>query len=392
MLFASTITFFVFKIGSVSGFIIGPQDLEAINFEETTFYERVKNLDPDGDGEPNEDLVELYTDVVNIIPVNSKEHYDNIVEYGGLLLTGQLYMPDVIADPVAVITTMPEWAETTIFVDGIEFLAIQAVESGTNYNDVNVIFLDGTDDGVTAGNETVVYDESNIWFKRLIITVEDGVSTAQQIADAIDAEGTFRFKGVNPDDILDPDAVIDLTNMTVDITAGGVNGIDWTLPTLNWDDLSDILTNFNKVKKYIEQIIEGLKRQSEWAKLQIYIASPAKLLEVATDRLDTGSSQASTTVTSKSPGTFEMVITAREYGAEYNDVSIIFQDGATAGQETVVYDHEAGTLTITIQDGISLSSEVKRAINKEGTFFATCENDLFGMTLSDLEGYQLPPG
>ncbi len=485
VLFASTITLFGFKLGSVSGFIFGPPSQDVLDDPESTFNTFVKNLDPDGDGEPNENLVEYYTDKVNVIPINTKEQYDNIVEYGGLLMTGQLYMPDIIADPISVITTLPEWASVTVEISSGEFLTIQAVEPGTNHNKVNIIFLDGTNDGVTAGSETVVYDDSNITFKRLIITVEEGVSTAGDVIAAINSEGTFTATTAslssiinmasvtsdptsggtseenasatfgsttndfelyieasstglqyNDDHIIFQDtvevgsetAVYDDTNssyktltisvddgtstaahiiaainndgtftattpdsmvvivlpLTDNVTSGGVNGIDWTLPELEWDDLTDIMDNFTKVKEYIEQIIEGLTRQSEWAKLQIYIASPAELFNVAANILDTGSTQAFSTVTSLSDSTFEMVITAREYGPAYNDVTIILQDGATAGQETVVYDHDAGTLTITIQNGVSISSEVKRAINKEGPFFAKCEDDLFVMTISDL--------
>ncbi|MCI0496893.1 MAG: M10 family metallopeptidase C-terminal domain-containing protein, partial [Thermoplasmata archaeon] len=380
ILFTSTITFLGFKLGSVSGFIFGPQDTTDPDFDETTFGQRVVLLDPDGDDEPNQDLIDLYTDAINVIPVNSKSHYDDIVEYGGLLLTGQLYMPDIISDPVAVVTTPPEWAETTIYIDGSEFLTIQAVEAGTNLNNVQIIFLHVEGAG---GSETVEYNDTNISAKRLIITMEDGVSTAQDIADAIDAEGTFKVKGINPDDIPHPDAVIDLDVTTVDPTAGGVNGIDWTLPDVDFTDIMKIMDNFTKIKDYILQIIEGLTHQSEWAKLQIYIASPAELFDMG-NYLEPGSTRASTEITSTDDPSWTFTVTSREYGAVNNGVTIVFQNGATAGSEEAAYDEDTKTLTVMIQNGVSTSGEVARAINREGTFFVETSDDFLLMTISEL--------
>ena len=50
------------------------------------FAERVRCLDPDDDGTPNPLIVEEVTNTANLIPINTKGQYDNIVEYGGLLL------------------------------------------------------------------------------------------------------------------------------------------------------------------------------------------------------------------------------------------------------------------------------------------------------------------
>ncbi|MCJ7487573.1 MAG: hypothetical protein MUQ25_15605, partial [Candidatus Aminicenantes bacterium] len=385
VLFASTITFNGFKLGSVSGFIFGPQDVTASDFELTTFGQRVRCLDPLGTGTPVEAILLEVTNTPNLIPVSTKQQYDNMIEYGGLLLTGQLYLPDIISDPVAVITTVPEWAETTIKVGGSEFLVIQAVESGTNLNNVQIIFLN--EEGI-AGKEVAEYDESNILRKALIITVEDGVSTAQQIADAIEAEGTFRVKGVNPDDIADPDCVVDLSTLTAGVTAGGVNGIDWTLPNVDFTDITKIMDNFDNVKAYIDEIIEGLTRQSEWAKLQMYIASPAGLFNL-NNYLEPGSTRARAIVTSSTDVSFKLELEAREYGPELNGVSIVFETGSTVAAS---FDPSNMTLTITVRDGVTTAGDVVIAILKEGTFTATTTKQIFVIQVSNILAEQTSGG
>ena len=53
--------------------------------------------------------------------------------------------------------------------------------------------LDG-DPGVSAGDETATYNSGT---NTLTITIEDGVTTANQIIDAIDAEVTGTFDASN---------------------------------------------------------------------------------------------------------------------------------------------------------------------------------------------------
>ncbi|MEW6157768.1 MAG: PKD domain-containing protein [Verrucomicrobiota bacterium] len=165
---SSTMVLADFKLGTVSGILFGPQPVDAQGqFAPTGLFSQfVVNLDPDGDGEPNADLVaQVANGPPNVIPVNSRVQYDNMMRYGGLALTGQLFLPDILRDPVATVMS-----------------------------------------------------------------------------------------------------------------------INWTPPTLT-GEIASLPENFEKVKTYLDGIIEGLTRQHEWAKLQIFLASPARLFDIG-DYLD----------------------------------------------------------------------------------------------------------
>ncbi len=56
-------------------------------------------------------------------------------------------------------------------------------------------------------------------------------------------------------------------------------------------------------------------------------------------------------------------IEARVEGTDFNGVVVTFAGGATAGAETVAYNHNAGTLTIGIEDGVSTAAQVVTAVN-----------------------------
>jgi flagellin-like hook-associated protein FlgL len=63
-------------------------------------------------------------------------------------------------------------------------IQLTANVNGVAFNDVDVVFVDG----VVAGSESAVYDSGT---RTLTVTVDDGNSTAEQVATAITAEGTF---------------------------------------------------------------------------------------------------------------------------------------------------------------------------------------------------------
>ncbi len=67
-------------------------------------------------------------------------------------------------------------------------LIFTAASRGSQFNDVTIQFVGGG----TKGAETAVYDDSDPLNKTLTITIEDDVSTANDVIRAVDAEGTFR--------------------------------------------------------------------------------------------------------------------------------------------------------------------------------------------------------
>jgi flagellar hook-associated protein 3 FlgL len=66
-------------------------------------------------------------------------------------------------------------------------ILLTATANGATLNDVRVIFQTGG----TAGAEVVTYDDSNPLDKQLTIQIQNGVSTAAQVAAAITSEGRF---------------------------------------------------------------------------------------------------------------------------------------------------------------------------------------------------------
>ena len=77
-------------------------------------------------------------------------------------------------------------AGATSFTGGVDgnTLDITAAQAGTAFNDVTIQFASGG----SSDAESVVFNSSA---KTLTITIEDGASTALQVASAINAEGTF---------------------------------------------------------------------------------------------------------------------------------------------------------------------------------------------------------
>lgn len=68
----------------------------------------------------------------------------------------------------------------------------------------------------------------------------------------------------------------------------------------------------------------------------------------------------------------DLIVEAVDRGPEFNGVTITFVDGGpgTAGLESAVYDPLAGTLEVTIEDGVSTANQVIDAINASGALTA----------------------
>ncbi|HEX5470629.1 MAG TPA: hypothetical protein VFW73_02025, partial [Lacipirellulaceae bacterium] len=75
-------------------------------------------------------------------------------------------------------------------------------------------------------------------------------------------------------------------------------------------------------------------------------------------------------------GNNDIMLTAAKNGAEFNGVTVIFQGGGTAGNETVTYDDSDPsnkTLTVKLQAGVSTAAQVAAAITAEGHFTAVVD-------------------
>jgi flagellar hook-associated protein 3 FlgL len=72
----------------------------------------------------------------------------------------------------------------------------------------------------------------------------------------------------------------------------------------------------------------------------------------------------------------DIVLTATDNGAAFNDVNVIFTSGGTAGSEVATYDASDPnnkTLTVQVQAGVSTAKQVAAAITAEGHFSAVVD-------------------
>lgn len=117
-------------------------------------------------------------------------------------------------------------------------LTFSAVAGGTDYNGVTISFVDNP--GVTQGDETVVYDDSNPGDKKLIFQIDEGSTTAADLLAALndDPAASLKFTaalagGSNGTGLIS-------TSDTV-VTAGGTAEIAAT----NEQTLADVLATIN---------------------------------------------------------------------------------------------------------------------------------------------------
>ena len=104
-----------FRLAEISGFFFAPQlDDNGGFLPSGLFGSRVFNLDPDGDGRPNQDLADSVAQIEGAIPVNTKTEYENMMRFGGLVLTGQLFLPKLLRDPVDLLMHDVNWQLPTV--------------------------------------------------------------------------------------------------------------------------------------------------------------------------------------------------------------------------------------------------------------------------------------
>jgi flagellin-like hook-associated protein FlgL len=137
-------------------------------------------------------------------------------------------------------------------------IVITAAQNGAELNDVRVVFVGG---GV-AGSEVATYDDSNPNNKTLTVQVQDGFSTASQVAAAIAAEGHFTAaldyhdassaaqSGTNPVEVKDFGQLTSggsgqvLDSVSGLVVTNGTNSA--TIDTSNAETVEDLLNLINR--------------------------------------------------------------------------------------------------------------------------------------------------
>ncbi len=209
---------------------------------------------------------------------------------------------DPAKDSVTTSATNGTASATTTSVDPNAAITLTAAGTGGSYDDVTIIFVD--DAGVTAGSETVTYDDSDPDNKTLTVRIDAGNSTGANVIDAINTDPTASalFTASNGSGS-DGSGLVDVSDTAV--TSGGVLQSSATTP----DDASNGQVN----------------------------------------------------------------VTAKVKGANYDDFEISYvADGAvTQGNEVVEFDAEAKTITVRIAEGATTADDVVTALNGNTAFAAT---------------------
>ncbi|WDI39811.1 flagellar filament capping protein FliD [Bremerella sp. P1] len=122
-------------------------------------------------------------------------------------------------DSVTTAGTTGTATATTTSVDPNAAITLTAAGTGGTYDDVTIVFVD--DAGVTAGAETVTYDDSDPNNKTLTVRIDAGNSTGTNVIDAINGDPTASalFTASNGSGS-DGSGLVDLTDTAV--TTGGV--------------------------------------------------------------------------------------------------------------------------------------------------------------------------
>lgn len=69
----------------------------------------------------------------------------------------------------------------------------------------------------------------------------------------------------------------------------------------------------------------------------------------------------------------DLILTAAQIGASFNNATVEFVSGASAGNESASYNAGTNTLTVQIANGVSSAAQVAAAITTEGTFHAAID-------------------
>ena len=285
-------------------------------------------------------------------------------------------------------------AGTTYAVGGAgSQLTFTATEVGAAYDDVSIVFAETAG---AAGDETFAYNEET---KTLTVGIH-AASTAADVAASLDDAGNEDvaelFTVVATDGTGAGVVTATFAEATATTTAAqGANAqltFTATETGAEFDDISivfeDTATAGAETFAYDEDtrtVTVGIESGVSTA-TQVAAAidaagneDVAEMFTVAAGGTGAGTvtetiGNATVTTTAANGANAELTITAINEGGDYDDIEIIFTDTATAGDETFVYDENAKTLTIGIEDGVSTATQVAAAIGDAGNEVA---NDLF---------------
>jgi len=196
--------------------------------------------------------------------------------------------------------------------------------------------------------------------------------TVDDVLDAINQNGGINVTAVAAGDAF---RLIDetgqtLSNLRVQEVNGGTTAEDLGLEAINV--AADEATGRDIVRLYDNAALgwlndgNGVALHEALADLEVTFRDGSSPLQIDFFYADALAVQASATTDAVNGDTARIIFTAREAGAAVNDVQVVFQDTAAAGDETYIYDADTKTLTIGIESGVSQAMQVVAALSHEG--------------------------
>ncbi len=271
--------------------------------------------------------------------------------------------------------------------DGNGTFTIRAKHKGTEYDDITINIVNnanvvGDNDPATTAetDEFAVFDRAA---KTLTITIDDGVTTADDIVELINNDDLIsQFFEADHYGSSDGSDAIDVAELTLGKTTGGLVNAGTVIVNLATDANGIVTTTAQDLVNLFDDPVGAgltLAQANELAALGISVTNAegsdgSGLLEAtesditfATSGTELDDAQAAGTTFAVNGANAQITLTAIEAGAAYNDVQLIFEadPGVTAGSETVAYDANAKTLTVYIEEGATTADHVIDAINND---------------------------
>lgn len=274
---------------------------------------------------------------------------------------------------------------------------VRARFKGADYDGYTINIVDNANVVAADDEEFVVLDQEN---KTLTVHIDNGVSTAQDVIDAINNDdlvsGLFEAKNFGASD---GTGVVTIANLTLGKTSGGLQDAGTLVINLETDEngvvqttANDLIAFFNDPSQFISDAGQAAATLAELQARGISVtnaegsdgsgvlAATSSDLTFATSGSDLTNAQASGTSLAVNGANAQVSITAVNPGAEYDGVRVVFEDDATvtAGNETVEYDATNKILTVRIEEGATTADQVIAAINGDdtvGELFTAAEGD-----------------
>ncbi|MEX1040964.1 MAG: flagellin [Pirellulaceae bacterium] len=264
-------------------------------------------------------------------------------------------------------------------------ISIMSKFDGTEFDGYTFEFADNA--AVTAGNEFVVMDRES---KTITVNIEDGVSTADEIVDALNADSYvsefFQAENFGTSDGSGTFTVANLDDIAE--TSGGLVSEGTLIVTLGTDasglvttTANDLVEFFNDPSKFIDDSTEAADVASTLEARGIsltnvgsgtgngLLAATSEDITFSTSGTDLVDAQASGTTNAVNGENAQMTFTAINSGADYDGVQISFVNDATVTggtDERAAYDANSKTLTFYIEEGVTTADDIEALLQVGG--------------------------